>query len=89
MSYVSREFYTKDKAIQQIIDRLMTHNVAVAKPKIAQDIGRNKTIRTIREMDRVNPYIVIGADQKYHISIIKIREPVKINKIGNKYCFSF
>ena len=89
MPDVSRDFYTKDKAVQQIIDRLMVHSVAIVKPKIAQDIGRNKTIRMIREMDRKNPYIVIGADQKYHISIIKIRESIKITKNGNKYHFSF
>jgi hypothetical protein len=39
-------------------------------------------------MDRINPYILIGADQKYHVSIIKIREPVRIVKKGDRYVFS-
>jgi hypothetical protein len=88
MSYVRREFYTKDKEVQQIIDRLMIHGVVEMPPRIAMDFGRNKTITTLREMDRKNPYILIGNDRKYHKSIVKIREPVKIIKKGNKYVFS-
>ena len=88
MSYY-REFYTKDKTIQNIIDNLISHKVTESTPRVAQDLGRNKIIRQIRDMDRKNPYIVIGADQKYHISIIKIRDPLKIKKNGNKYSFSF
>jgi predicted nuclease of predicted toxin-antitoxin system len=56
---------------------------------MAQDLGRNKTIQTIRDMDRRNPYILICRDQKYHISVMKTREPLKIVKIGDKYVFSF
>jgi hypothetical protein len=89
MAYPRREFYTKDKEIQKYIDRLMVKSVVEMPPKMAQDIGRNKTIRNIRDMDRKNPYILIGADQKYHISIMKMREPLKITKIGDKYVFSF
>lgn len=88
MSYIRREFYTKDKEIQKYLDRLITKSVVAIPPKIAQDIGRHKTIRNIRELDRKNPYILIGADQKYHISIVKIRDPVKITKKGDRYIFS-
>jgi hypothetical protein len=88
MAYTRREYYTKDKEIQKYIDRLMVKSVVEMPPRIAMDIGRNKTIRTIRDMDRKNPYILIGADQKYHISIMKTREPLKIVKIGDKYIFS-
>ena len=88
MAYIRREFYTKDKEIQKYIDRLMNKSVVEMPPRVAMDLGRNKTIRNIRDMDRRNPYILIGADQKYHISIMKTREPLKITKIGDKYIFS-
>jgi predicted nuclease of predicted toxin-antitoxin system len=89
MAYTRREFYTKDKEIQKYIDKLMTKSVVEMPPKMAQDLGRNKTIQTIRDMDRRNPYILICRDQKYHISVMKTREPLKIVKIGDKYVFSF
>jgi hypothetical protein len=88
MAYVRREIFTKDKEVQNYLDRLIAHNVVVLPPKMAQDMGRNKTIRNIRELDRKNPYILIGADQKYHVSIIKTREPLKIVKKGDRYTFS-
>lgn len=89
MAYTRREFYTKDKEIQKYIDRLMVKSVVAMPPKMAQDLGRNKTIQTIRDMDRRNPYILICRDQKYHISVMKTREPLKIVKVGDKYVFSF
>ena len=88
MSFIRREFYTKDKEIQQYLDRLMNHGVTETPPKIAQTISRNNTIRKIRDIDRKNPLILIGADQKYHVSIIRIRQPVKITKKGDRYYFS-
>lgn len=88
MSYIRREFYTRDKEIQKYLDRLLSKSVVVLPPKIAQDISRHKTIRDIRDLDRSNPYILIGADQKYHRSIVKIRDPVKIVKKGDRYVFS-
>lgn len=88
MAYTRREFYTKDVEIQKYIDRLMVKSVVAMPPRVAMDIGRNKTIRSIRDLDRSNPYILIGADQKYHISIMKTREPLKIVKVGDKYIFS-
>ena len=89
MGYTRREFYTKDKQMQNYLDNLMKNMVVELPPRVAQDIGRHKTIKNIRDMDHKNPLIIIGADQKYHISIIKIRDPVKIKKNGNKYYFSF
>lgn len=88
MAYTRREFYTKDAEIQKYIDRLMTKSVAEMPSHFAQEIGRNKTIQTIRDMDRKNPYILICRDQKYHISVMKTREPLKIVKKGDKYIFS-
>jgi hypothetical protein len=70
------------------MDRLMNKQVVELPPKIAQDISRHKTIRGIRDLDRINPYILIGEDRKYRTSIMKIREPVKIIKKGDKYIFS-
>jgi hypothetical protein len=88
MSFVRREIYTKDKEIQRYLDKLIKDSVVETPPKIAQEISRNNTIRKIRDLDRINPYILIGADQKYHVSIIKIREPVSIVKKGDRYIFS-
>ena len=88
MTYYRREFYTKDLEIQRYIDSLMKHRYVELPSRAALDIGRNKTIRNIRKMNNENPYILIGSDQKYHKSIMRIREPVKITKIGDKYFFS-
>ena len=83
-------FYTKDKDMQRYLDILINKNVVDVPPRIAQDIGRIKAIRKIREIDdSKNPLILIGKDRLQDRSIIKIRDPVKIVKIGNKYRFSF
>jgi hypothetical protein len=87
MSFVRREFYTKDKNIQRYLDRLMSHGIVELPPKIAQDIGRTRVIRDIREIDRKDPFILIANDQKYHKSFIKIRLPMKIVKEGDRYRF--
>ena len=88
MGYIRREFYTKDKNIQRYFDILMTKRAVDLPPRIAMDIGRNKTIRGIRELDRSNPLILIGHDRKFNISMITIREPIKIVKKGDRYVFS-
>lgn len=88
MSYIRRELFTKDKEIQRYLDRLMAKSVVELPPRIAMDIGRNKTIRRIRDLDRTNPYILIANDRKYGISMIKVREPMKIVKKGDRYVFS-
>jgi hypothetical protein len=87
MAYTRRELYTLDKNMQRYLDTLMKNMVVEMPPSIAQCIGKHKTIQRIRQMDKKNPYILIGRDDKYHISIVKIREPVKIKKDGNKYSF--
>lgn len=66
----------------------MAKSVVELPPRIAMDIGRNKTIRRIRDLDRTNPYILIANDRKYGISMIKVREPMKIIKKGDRYVFS-
>jgi len=88
MSYIRREIFTKDKEIQKYLDRLMAKGYVELPPKIAQDLGRSKTIRGIRELDRKDPYILIGSDQKYHISIMKLRLPARIVRKGDRYIFS-
>lgn len=88
MAYIKREFYTKDLEIQKYVDSLMKNRFVSLPPKRAQDIGRNKTIRNIRNIDRKNPYILIGLDREHKKSIITIRDPVKIVKVGDKYVFS-
>jgi len=80
--------FITDKKIQNYFDKLMKDMVVELPPRLAQDIGRHKTIQNIRKMDKTNPYILICRDQKYHISIIKMREPVKIIKKGDRYIFS-
>jgi hypothetical protein len=88
MSFVRREIYTKDKEIQRYLDKLIKDSVVETPPRIAMDIGRNKTIRRIRDLDHQNPLIIIANDRKYGISLIKIRKPVTIIKNGDKYVFS-
>lgn len=88
MSFIRREIYTKDKEIQRYLDTLISKSVVSLPPRVAMDIGRNKTVRRIREMDHKDPYIIIANDRKYGISMIRIREPVKIVKKGDRYVFS-
>ena len=66
----------------------MNFKVVDLPPRVAMDIGRTKVIRGIRELDKKNPLILIGHDRRYNISMIKIRDPVKIVKNGNRYIFS-
>lgn len=82
-------FYTKDKDMQRYLDILINKSVVDVPSHIAQDIGRIKAIRKIRKIDdSKNPLIIIGKDRLQDRSIIKIREPFKIIKVGNKYRFS-
>ena len=81
MSLKSKIFYTKDAEIQKIMDTLMKNRVVELSPHLAQDIGRNRTTRDYRE------YMMIAGDQAYHKSIIMLREPMKIKKVGDKYEF--
>jgi hypothetical protein len=88
MSYKRGEFYTKDKDLQRYLDRLSVNRIVTLPPRVAMDIGRTKAIRWIRDVDKKDPLIIIGHDRKLDVSLIKIREPVKIVKKGNKYVFS-
>jgi len=88
MSFIRREIYTKDKDLQKYLDTLITNRYVELPPKAAQDIGRLRTIRDIRELNREKPYLLIAEDQKYRISMIKIRNPVRITKKENRYIFS-
>jgi len=88
MPYTRREFHTNNKQIQGYFDTLMKDLVVEMPPMLAQEISRHKTIQNIRNMDRKHPYIIISRDQKYHISLIKIRPPVKLLRRGDKFIFS-
>ena len=81
MSLKPRIFYTKDAEIQKIMESLMKNRVTELSPRLAQDIGRNRTTRDFRE------FMLIAGDQAYHKSIIMLREPMKIKKVGDKYEF--
>jgi hypothetical protein len=87
MTYQRKQIRISDRKIQVYIDNLMACGYTELPPKIAQDLGRNKTIRAIRDSDRKNPYITIGHDRKFGISMIHIRTPMKIRKNGDKYDF--
>jgi hypothetical protein len=88
MAYTRRELYTTNKETQLYLDRLMKDLVVELPPRLAMDIGRHKTIQNIRNLDRKNPYILIGRDDKYHVSIIKLRATVRVKREGNRYIFS-
>ena len=88
MSFIRREIYTKDKELQRYLDTLISKSVVSLPPRFAMDIGRNKTVRRIREIDQKDPYIIIANDRKYGISMVKIRDPVRLIKQGNRYIFS-
>jgi hypothetical protein len=81
MSLKPKMFYTKDIDIQRIMDTLMKNRVTELSPKLAQDIGRNKTTREYRD------FMIIAGDQAYHKSVIMIKEPMKIKKVGDRYEF--
>lgn len=87
MGYIRREFHTNNKQIQNYFDTLMTKQMVTLPPMIAREISRHKTIRNIRALDRHNPYIFIGEDTKFRISMVRIRDPVKISKKGDRYIF--
>ena len=88
MSFIRREIFTKDKEIQRYLDTLIKDSVVEVPPKISFEISRYKTIQKIRNIDRKNPHILIGRDEKANMSIIKIRKPLIIKKYGdNKYYF--
>lgn len=87
MSYIRREIFTKDKELQKYLDRLMTHLSVEVPPCISFELSRHKTIQKLRGLDRNNPPILIGRDERAKTSIIMIRKPLTIKKEGDKYYF--
>ena len=89
MSFIRREIFTKDKEIQRYLDTLMKDSAVEVPPSISFELSRYKTIQKIRNLDRKNPHILIGRDEKANMSIIKIRKPlvIKKNEKGDKYYF--
>lgn len=81
MSLSGYEFYTKDPYLQKIMDRLVKDFYAEVPPRVAKEISRHKVIRNNRSNIR------IAEDTRARISIIRIKEPLKITKIGDKYFF--
>ena len=64
------------------MDRLSKDFYVEIKPNIATRLGNEKIFQENRE------HIRIAQDRKFNISIIKIKEPLKIIKNGDKYFFS-
>ena len=87
MSFIRREIFTKDKEIQKYLDKLLIEPAIEVPPNISFELSRYKTIQKLRNIDRQNPHILIGRDEKANLSIIKIRKPLTIKKIGDKYYF--
>lgn len=87
MSFIRRELFTKDKEIQRYLDTLVSENVVVVPTNISFELSRYKTIQKIRDIDRKNPPLLIGRDDKANMSIIRIKKPLTIKKIGDKYYF--
>ena len=85
----NHSFYTRNKDLQRYIDCLMKDFYVEMPPRYAQELSRHKTIRTIRNMDYRNPSLIIANDTKLQRSIVKIKKPLIIKKIGDKYIFSF
>ena len=88
MPYTQNYFYTKDKQMQKYLDDLMKDMKVRVPTRVSQDLGRTKAVRSIREMNRKDPFILMAEDTKCRISIIELRAPLKIKKDGNKYIFS-
>jgi len=82
---MNRSIFTKNMDIQRALDQLMKSPVTRVNPMVAQEMGRNKTIRYLRSRDS----FFIGFDSKKHISLINIKSNVKIRKVDNKYFFDF
>ena len=87
MSFIRRELFTKDKELQHYLDTLISNRVVEVPPSISFELSRYKTIQKIRNIDRHNPMILIGRDERANLSIIRIRQPLQLKKDGNKYYF--
>ena len=78
-------FFPKNKEIERIFDRLTKYPGVSLEPRLALDIGRNKTIRYLRN----NNLIFIANDRRIHKSIIFFPPNIKIKKDakGKKFFF--
>lgn len=87
MSLSGYEFYTKNKDMQRYLDILSKEKYVELPAKFAQEFGRNRAVRRYREKNMSKPYVVIAKDKTFNQSIIKIKEPLTIKKLGNRYKF--
>ena len=87
MPYTRREYYTTNKDIQRYFDKLVHESITEIPSNIASEISRHKTIRTIRDMNHQNPYLLFGHDDKFHKTIIQLKRPMRLRKNGNRYEF--
>jgi len=81
MTLSGRELYTKDKELQRYLDSIIKQGFAEIPPAIAKELGSQRIIRDNRENIR------IAEDQKFRVSIIAIKSPLKIRKDGDRYFF--
>jgi hypothetical protein len=72
---------SKNNDVKRILDELMKHSYTEVSTSIARDFGKNKATKRVRNNIR------IAEDQKYRISIIKLKEPLKIKKDNIGYFF--
>lgn len=86
MTYIRRELRTNDKEMQRYLDQLMKNLVVELPPRLAMDLGRHKTIRNIRNINRSDPAIIIGLDRRVGKSIVMLKKPI-LSKNGNRYIF--
>lgn len=87
MGYTRRELHTDDKDLQRYLDQLMKNMVVELPPRVAMDLGRHKTIRNIRNINRDDPVIIIGLDRRVGKSVVMLKKPI-ISKKGDKYIFN-
>ena len=79
------EFYTRNLELQKYIDRLCKDFYVEMPPRYAQEFSRHRIVQKGRELNK----ITIAEDHKFKRSVIKIKEPLRIRKEGNRYLFEF
>lgn len=82
MSLSSRDIYTKNKDLQRLLDQLARDCYGETPTQVAKEFGRCRIVRDNRKNIR------IAQDLKMHISIVKIKDPLKVKKIGD-FTYSF
>lgn len=81
MSLSGREIYTKNKDLQRLLDQLAKDFYGETQPRIAKEFGRCRIVRDNRKNIR------IAEDQKFRVSMVKLKDPLRIKKVGDKYFF--